>query len=266
MEVSLRISCKGIILDLIPNKILIYLKKWHYLNSLKKFGEKNEPDLKVVKHIVNRGDVVVDIGANVGGYTKVLSDLISNSGRVLSIEPIPETFTILSWLVKRMSLSNVELFNCAISDKNGISKMKIPKYDFGGFNFYQARIGDNDKRKEPFKCFTVKLKSLDNLMHDFKKNVSFIKCDVKGHELAVIQGATEIISKVKPIWLIEISSDPDERNSSAAQLFNIFQQKGYIIYWFDGNKLRKRLVGDKSVNYFFLTPTHLKQCKGVEII
>ncbi len=250
---------KGIFLSILPNRAIIWLKRLHYLNSLKKFGNRNEPDLKILRYIVGKGETVIDIGANVGWYTTVLSDLVSSSGHVISIEPVPETFTILSWCVKRLSLPNVELFNYAISDKEGLGKMEVPKYDFGGSNFYQARLVNGKKRDSTSRNFTVKLKSLDSLITSFKKGVSFIKCDVEGHELAVIKGASEIITRFKPAWLIELSSDPDKEGSTAWELLHILYEVGYKSYWFDGYKLREHLIGNKSVNYFFLTPDHLNQ-------
>jgi len=253
---------KGIlleILEIIPAKILINFKKIHYLRSLKNFNEKNEPDFEVVKYIARKGDTVFDIGANIGWYTKLLSELVGETGKVISIDPTPETFLILSYCVKRLGLSNVNILNCAISNKEGVCKMEVPKYDFGGLNFYQTRITDNNKKNYLFKYFFAKTKSLDGFIPCFADTVSFIKCDVEGHELAVIKGALSIISKFKPIWLIEVSSDPDQTNSSAFELFKIMQENGYIAYWYKNQKLYKRIKGDKSINYFFITSERLKQ-------
>jgi len=56
---------------------------------LKALTDASELDFKVVKTLVAPGDSVVDIGANIGVYTKYLSDLLGNQGRVYSIEPVP---------------------------------------------------------------------------------------------------------------------------------------------------------------------------------
>jgi FkbM family methyltransferase len=171
---------------------------------------------------------------------------------VYSVEPIPLTFEILSNGVRKLSLNNVRLFNCGISDKDGSGIMEIPTYESGGENFYQARIIKEKKSDPSFRDCAVVLKSLDSLSST-KKNVCFIKIDVEGHELEVIKGAKQLIERFMPPMLIEISGNPDEINTSASRLFGLLNEKGYSPYWYDGAKLNKRNHGDKSVNYFFLT-------------
>jgi len=252
-------NLKGFLLEIIPKKLLINLKKIHYFLSLKHFDQKNEPDFKVLKSIIKEGDKVIDIGSNIGAYTKFLSGLVSENGLVLSIEPIPETFEILKSCVKRLKLNNVQLLNYAISSNGGKSRMQVPKYDFGGYNFYQARLINNDNLEDSFNYFTVTMKTLDSLISYVDTKFSFIKCDVEGHELSVIKGSQNIISKFKPIWLIEVTSDPDESDSPASELFHIMLRHGYVVYWFDGEKLRQRQKGDRSTNYFFITPIQMER-------
>ena len=75
-----------------------------------------------------------------GDYTCILSRLVGEQGTVFSIEPIPETFEILSAVVARRQLSNVRLLNFGISESDGSAVMEIPLYEDGGENFYQAKI------------------------------------------------------------------------------------------------------------------------------
>ena len=99
-------------------------------------------------------------------------------------------------------------------------------------------------------------------------SISFIKCDVEGHELSVIEGANSFLFKSYAAWLIEISSNPDENNSPASKLISIMNQHGYMIYFYNGKALQKYRKGDKNVNYFFLKKDHLKilEEKGLDII
>jgi FkbM family methyltransferase len=197
---------KGRLSEILPENILNIFKRVHSYNLLKKYSEKEELDFKIVKYMVKKGDTVIDIGANIGCYTKLLSELVAERGMVISIEPIQCTFLILSSCVKRLNLTNGTLLNCAISDCERIAKMEVQKYDSGGFNFYQSKIIDTDAQKSAFKYFSVPKRPLDNCVSYLKQKVSFIKCDVEGRELEVIKGAMNILTKFKPIWLIEISS------------------------------------------------------------
>jgi len=237
--------------------LLFNLKKIHYVRSLKKFSEKDEPDFTVVKHLVKSGDHVVDIGANVGWYTRMLSGLVGDEGQVYSVEPISTTFKLLSYCVNQLRLRNVTLFNCGISEKDGSAMMEVPKYEGGGDNFYQARIVSKKDVDPSLKHYEVVLKSLDSLFSGLSNRISFIKCDVEGHEFQVVKSAKKLLANCKPAWLIEISGDPDSKKSEAFKLFNTFDKEGYKACWFDCKRLKKRFPGDKSVNYFFLTDNHI---------
>ena len=249
---------KSIALKILPDPILKCLKKIHYSYELKCFSEKDEPDLQVVKDLIEPGDQVVDIGANVGWYTKVLAESVSSDGRVYSIEPMPMTFEILSYCVHQLGLKNVELFCCGISEAAGEALMEIPSFKKGGDNFYMAKIVSSDNRDEKGnKRIQVHLRSLDEILLGSKRPIKFIKCDVEGHELAVVKGARSVIEKFRPAWLIEISHDPDEIGSPSNELFSILRSYDYKIYWLNGGNLVERAARDRSVNYFFLTAEQL---------
>lgn len=255
---------KSIFLKLLPDKLLFSLKKLHYVRSLKNFSEK---DVEFVKILVSSGDYVIDVGANVGWYTKILSEQVGKDGRVYSIEPVPFTFDLLAYCVGKLGLRNVELINCALSDKNDSGFMEVPTYELGGENFYQSRIVGDEKGVSSLRRFQVSLKSIDSLFLKLSRDITFIKCDVEGHESSVIEGAKQLIKKVKPVWFIEITGDPDDQESDSWELVNFLEKQGYTAYWFDGQKPNRRSRGDKSLNYFFLTSQHLETLKtdGINI-
>jgi FkbM family methyltransferase len=222
--------------------------------------ENEEPDLLALKSLVESGDSVVDIGANIGVYAKYLSGLVGSVGHVISVEPIPSTFDILCSNVRKLGLSNVEVKNCAISDAEGKLKMRVPKYDSGGENFYCACI-DSEGTDDGARSFVVPATTVDLLLSTMPA-VHFIKCDVEGHELHCIRGARNTIERFKPAWLIEISGDMNDVRSGAYQTFCILKDCGYEAYWFDGTRLRLRRPDAKSVNYFFLTSSQVERLRG----
>ncbi len=136
-------TTKSFILRLFPEKVLVPLKKAYYLYALKRLSELDEPDLTVVKYLVRAKDTVIDVGAHVGWYTKVLSELVGHEGRVYSIEPIPVTFNLLEFCIKRLRFTNVEAINCAISGTDGAATMEIPQNDTGEDSYYLATITNN---------------------------------------------------------------------------------------------------------------------------
>lgn len=247
-------NVKSILLGMLPDRVLFELKKLRYVRSLNSFSEK---DVKVVKLLVKPGDYVLDVGANVGWYTKVLSDLVGKEGRVYSIEPVPMTFDLLSFCVKKLGLKNVELMNCAISNRDGSALMEVPTYAAGGENFYEAKIIENKRTPDFLRRFKVDLKSIDSLFLNLRENISFIKCDVEGHEFAVFEGARGFMDRLRPAWLMEVTGDPDNQESDSSELFKRFKNLGYAPYWFNGETLDMRRAGDKSSNYFFLRSEHI---------
>lgn len=247
-------SLKSLILRATPQALLHQLKKFHYRRALKSFSE---PDLEVVARLVRPGDHVIDIGAHVGWYTKVLSECVRENGRVYSVEPVPSTFELLSFCVRKLRLANVTLMRCAISDHDGSALMEIPWFDFGGENFYQARIVDRSSTTNGRGRFLVPVRAVDSLFSEVHRKVTFIKCDVEGHELPVMTGANRLIATAQPALLVEITGDPDIVESDSWTLLNTLGREGYSAYWFDGQGLRRRSQGDKAINYFFLTPRHL---------
>ncbi|MEX2048884.1 MAG: FkbM family methyltransferase [Gemmatimonadota bacterium] len=206
-----------------------------------------EPDLVVVGRLVAPGDTVLDVGANYGIYTKFLSDLVGVGGRVISLEPIPETFDLLAANVASLGLSNVRLHQRAASDHIGTVGMIVPNTAEGA-NYYQARVVEGPSRN----ACSVVTTTLDLLTQDDSERVTFIKCDVEGHELAVLRGAQRLLRDRRPALLVEVAGDPDEAGSQANVLFADLRSLSYSAYVRREDRVVSRSPGDRVVNYFFL--------------
>jgi|GEM_PF-343734 len=248
---------KRIAMKVLPDAVMQSLKKVHYARMLKRLTDDREPDIKLVRFLLRPGKCVLDIGANIGVITKFSSEIVGRQGHVYSIEPVPTTFDVLSSNVKKFGLANVDVINCAISDAEGTVTMEVPRYKGGGENFYEARIISDSSAIRGHRLMSIKARTIDALFGGSPEIISFIKCDVEGHELKVIRGALLVIEKHRPAWLIEIAGDPDDPASAAFETFRLLESKDYSSFWFDGRNFYERLPGDKSINYFFLMPEHL---------
>jgi len=224
---------KSLVLKHLPGGILNGLKKRHYLRTVEDIS--SEPDLKVVQYLVGPDDCVVDLGANIGVYTVFLSRLVK---RVYAFEPIPATFEFLENNVKKLQLKNVILERAAITDQPRVIKMSVPKQE-GVDNFYQASVTDLGD-------VVVQGKTLDQAVPE---RVTFIKCDVEGHEFQCLQGAARILEQ-KPAWLIEVFENNIEN------VFPFMRARGYDIWVLRNEELQLWAPGLTSVNYFFLQPEH----------
>ena len=248
---------KKLAVQLLPRPILLWGKKQYYAYAVPKFWE---ADVEPIKCFIQPGDSVIDLGANIGWYSTVLSRLVGERGKVYAVEPIPDTFDLLSSVIKKLGLKNVELFNCAVSDSNGFAVMEIPKHEYGGENFYMARIVSGKSSEPSLDKDEVPLRSLDSLLPgQLPEGVTFVKCDVEGHELAVLKGAYQFFEKVKPAMMIEVTGTAEMQDAPNNEFYTIMKGYGYVPYWFDGKNLRKRVKGHWSVNYFFLQAGHLQK-------
>jgi FkbM family methyltransferase len=245
---------KTLVSKVAPDGALAQAKKLHYVRAVRRFGV---AERSILRALVSSGGCVVDLGANVGWYTKVLSELVGPMGRVYSVEPIPPTFELLTHCVRRLRLDNVALFNCAVSDRSGLASMEVPRYVSGGENFYQARLVDGQVVSSRLRTFCVPVRTVDSLLVGAPGRVEFIKVDVEGHESSVLHGTRDVIRRFLPAMYVEVTSDCDDASSSAAQLLDYLGGEGYRPFLFDGGDLVRRRRGDRSVNYFFLASTHL---------
>lgn len=244
--------------NVLPAPILTWVKTQYYGRSIKTFWEDDVEPLKV---LVKSGDSVIDMGANFGWYTNALSPMVGPTGKVYSIEPIPDTFQVLSGIVRKLGLANVLPMNYAISKTDGMAVMRVPQHAYGGSNFYRAQIDlkQAENAGSMMREYNVPMRSLDSLFLDVANKITVIKCDVEGHELAVIQGAVQFLETARPAWLMEVGGSPDQEGTPPHQLFRLMRDYGYEVYYFDGKLIRTRPVGHWSVNYLMLQPEHCRQ-------
>ena len=184
-----------------PTRWQSELKRIHFARQIKnnKF-ETDEPEYKILQNLINPGDWIIDIGANVGHYTKRFSELVGEHGRVIAFEPVPTTFSLLSANVQLFELSNVSLINAAISDKLDIVSMSIPYLPTGLANYYQARLSSNSDS-------TLSVLTIPFDWFNTNQRIALIKIDVEGHESFVLNGMEKVLNDHHPILIVETSSE-----------------------------------------------------------
>src|SRR5262245_23239628 len=152
---------KAVTLQFMPDAMLQLLKRVRYVNTVRSFWS---PEADIMVALVDQGDYVLDIGAYAGWYTRVLSNAVGPEGLVHSFEPIPSTFSLLSYCTRRLRLQNVSLFNCAASRANGIALMTVPHYPGGGENYHQATLAAGMDDVARLRQFSVELRTVDSLL------------------------------------------------------------------------------------------------------
>jgi FkbM family methyltransferase len=154
---------------------------------------KGEPEVKLLRFLVDPKRNAVDAGANKGAYTYFLARL---ARRVFAFEPNPKMFKIL----RRSMAKNVTASPAALSDRPGSAVLRIPRTRRGGYSNQGGSLS-SAKISEDYGSVTVETKRLDDV--DLG-DVGFIKIDVEGFEQEVIDGAAATIRRCRPTMLIEL--------------------------------------------------------------
>jgi FkbM family methyltransferase len=235
--------------------------RWYFMHLPKSA----EQELLYLDRIVPKGAVTVDVGAHCGLYTRELARL---SSRVHAFEPTHR----MADLLRRTSASNVSVHELALSDQTGNAELFVPQ---GDRDLVYALASLEPKRGSPNKrvlSINVPTVRLDAIVH---QDVAFVKIDVEGHELNVLNGAVDLLEHSQPVFLVE--AEDRHRNEATRSIFEFFENRSYrgfflqegravSIYRFRSEELQDadallpdggRKSGQPYVNNFFFFPQHL---------
>lgn len=251
---------KQLIALAVPRPILVAAKKRYYAALLKNPHTPREADMQALERVVRPGDFALDVGAFVGFYTQRLSQLVGKTGEVWAFEPVPETFSVLSYIVRSLSLSNVRVLNLALSDSDGPAVMEIPRYRRGGESLYDAHIVSTRSRPG-LRAIPIQRRTLDSVLSGAgtsRRTVRFIKLDVEFHELHTVCGAIDTIRRDHPVILMEFLATSDPSNSRS-KLLNLLAAEGYRDFRWADRMFVPCAPDANCQNRFFLTRAHVTE-------
>jgi FkbM family methyltransferase len=177
----------------------------------------------LVKKIVKKGDVVLDIGANIGYYSVLLSKIVGEKGKILCFEPTSCYQKTLNLNLSANKISNVEVYRFGLSDE----KKKLTIY-IGECSATMHPAGNNSTGVTE----EIELLTLDEFIMDSNlKRIDFIKIDVDGHEPLFFNGAWRTLDQYDPIILLEISHlHYKKAGFTAWDFYESITKRGYLIY------------------------------------
>ncbi|MEA3493985.1 MAG: FkbM family methyltransferase [Candidatus Margulisiibacteriota bacterium] len=214
---------------------------------------------KMILQLIQPGDVVFDIGANIGWYT--ISILLARKGTsVYSFEPIKSSY---QYLLKNMELNNQKTekaYNIGLSDENNM-------IDFF-FDIKCATASSLANLRED-KCTvkeTCEVKRLDDFLKTIPSvsKLDFVKCDVEGAELFVFKGAIETIGKFKPIVFSEILRKWSKKMGyHPNDIIDLFRSIDYECHVINKGKIEKFGSVDEDTEYTNYLFFHNKKHAGI---
>ena len=153
----------------------------------------------LVKNIsldIDKNDVIVDIGANIGEFSLGINKLLKTEN-IISIEPDPTEFAVLQRNLN--DFKKIKIYNYALSKKN--SEMTF---------YLNNNSGDSSLDNKSENKIIVKTKTLDHLLKD-EKSIGLMKLEAEGHEPEVLEGSEETLKKTK---YITVDVGPERNHKS----------------------------------------------------
>lgn len=156
---------------------------------------------KIFRKLIRAGDIVFDVGANIGYTTAVFSSIVGASGTVVAIEPSPTAFPLLARTMSQVR--NVTLVNKGMSSETATLKFYVPSsLDLASFTPIEGA-----------EVVSVEAVTGDEIAAEFG-HPKVVKVDTEGHELKVFTGLAETIRREdRPVLIFEALIDEEYRAS-----------------------------------------------------
>lgn len=183
---------------------------------------------------------MLDVGANTGKYSYLLEDIVGPKNLYL-FEPLPHLYRQLR---RRFRRANV--FNYALSNANGTRDIRVPYIDGTRFDT-RATLSSYEEPSQTDKDeISVQLVTLDSIAQKVAfDSIGFVKIDVEGHEHAVLEGATQTITRFRPLLLIEIEAR--HHTFPITEIFSRIEGLGYKGYYIDPEAFSLRTLAQFDV-------------------
>lgn len=194
-------------------------------------------ELDLYSQLVKPNMTILDVGANLGIYSVLGSDLVGPSGKVYAFEPVPENLALLNHNIKLNGAKNVTVVPKAISDKVGESEIFLAP----------GSIGTHSMGAKSKTCITIKTDTIDNFVNQNHLKVDLIKMDIEGYEGHAIRGGNITLSNKNLVLLTEFSAkmlrqSGDDPLEIAKQLLSNFKN-AFVV-----NERKAKLVKIRDAN------------------
>jgi len=236
-------------------------------------------DTLVVERLIKPGDNVIDVGAAIGYFTLIFARSVGNDGMVFAFEPKNDRYEILLKNIRVNNYSNVRTEKKAIMENNkkegffsrddGIAGLRYR----GNTKSMQQNL-DDSKHKILVEVVTVEL---DNYLKklDIIENISFMKIDVDGPELLVLQGSKLLLKnknlKILMEWDRTLSK---ESGCEPSDIIDILIENNFRMFYPDFEKNRYYEISknelleipekvDQTINMLFVKEPSILEKNGL---
>lgn len=219
--------------------------------DLLKKGVREPAVTEILHREIRPGDAVIDIGANIGYYALLEARLVGSEGTVYAIEPVPENYELLCKNIELNGYTNIKPYLLAIGDRNGTETLHLTKQSNCGVILGDIPRSARFKRRMEAigtgATIDVEIISLDEFVEREGIDPDFIRMDVEGYEIAIIEGMKKILSESRNLRIeMELHyghyGDPKVITQALQKIFAAgFYQKYFVV------NLGNRIVTDAHV-------------------
>lgn len=207
--------------------------------------DRNERDFLKFLSLIQDGEHVLDIGANIGVMTYYFAKRLPQTG-VHSFEPIPDNLKVLERLKNKFHLLNVKIHPFALGNKNDMVTMVMPEYK-SVYLHGLSHVGELSNSEKGL-TYQVDVKRLDDIDEFENFIINAVKIDVEEYEYQVLMGAEELIKRNKPLIYCELWEGENRVKS-----IEFIRKLNYKVFINQGNSLIE-FSGQRGYQNFFFIP------------
>ena len=207
-------------------------------------------DVAFFSDFLRRGDIVVDVGANIGSLSLLAAVITGDEGKVLAVEPHPRIFRFQQENLALNSRQRVEAHNVALGDSDGSLRFSDERADD-----QNGVLNDEDGG------IVIPVTTLDRLAKDLPR-VTLLKIDVEGYEMAVLAGASATLERTECVFYESWEEHLKKWDVSSGTIIARLEQAGFEVY----QGIKQRHLKRVSTDYKSLTCEDLVAVRTVSVI
>ncbi|QDA62300.1 FkbM family methyltransferase [Hymenobacter jejuensis] len=223
----------------------LHLGDWIQQN-LYFLGAYEAREIAFLERYLKPGDVVFDVGANIGLHTLVAAKMVGPKGKVYAFEPFRQNFEHLQAHIQLNGLTNVVAAELAVSDTDGpLDFFAPPPNNSGMGSRYSQAVGSRPQ--------VVQAVALDRYAADLPA-LNLVKIDIEGGELLALRGMRNLLATHKPKVVMEIDrSILQNAQLSDNEIVGFMAALGYHMQFITpSGHLSKAALADSSTNFVFV--------------
>ena len=233
LKIGIKTFWGGMMYGILPDVISTQLYRNEYLE---------EGLTKMFLEYLAEGMTVADIGAHIGYFSVLASDIVGPQGQVHAFEPTDSTFAILECNAKHRK--NIVANKLAVFSKSTDLEFRDFGNQYSNLNsFTEPKVGDG--RKLEFRKTIVKAITLDEYVAETRIKPDFIKIDAESAEFEILKGAEKTIGNSKPIISLEVGETVSSDVMPSSECIKFLLSKGYTAHCYEGGKIMPHTVKDE---------------------